>query len=76
MNVRLLYILSISSIGVFGIARGAWASNSKYPLLGGLRSAAQMISYEVPFGLTVIGALMVAGTASMVEIVKWQQTHA
>lgn len=76
VNVGLLYILSISSIGVFGIVLGGWASNSKYPLLGGLRSAAQMISYEVPFGLTVIGALMVAGTASMVEIVKWQQTHA
>ncbi len=75
VNVGILYVLSISSIGVFGLVLGGWASNSKYPLLGGLRSAAQMISYEVPFGLAIIGALMITGTASLVEIVQWQQQH-
>jgi NADH-quinone oxidoreductase subunit H len=76
VGVGLLYVLSISSIGAFGIVLGGWASNSKYSLLGGLRSAAQMVSYEVPFGLAIIGALMVAGTASMVGIVEWQQQNA
>ncbi len=75
VNVGILYVLSISSIGVFGIVLGGWASNSKYPLLGGLRSAAQMISYEVPLGLAVIGPLMIAGTASMTGIVQWQAQH-
>lgn len=75
VNVGLLYVLSISSIGVFGIVLGGWASNSKYPLLGGLRSAAQMVSYEVPFGLALIGAMMIAGTASMVELVEWQRDN-
>ncbi len=75
VNVGILYVLSISSIGVFGILLGGWASNSKYPLLGGLRSGAQMVSYEVPFGLAVIPPLMIAGTASMVGIVGWQQQN-
>ncbi len=75
VNVGIIYILSISSIGVFGIVLGGWASHSKYPLLGGLRSAAQMISYEVPLGLAIIGALMIAGTASTVKIVEWQAEH-
>ena len=75
VNVGILYVLSISSIGVFGIVLGGWASHSKYPLLGGLRSAAQMISYEVPLGLAIIGALMIAETASTVRIVEWQAEH-
>jgi NADH-quinone oxidoreductase subunit H len=73
INIGIIYILAISSLGVFGIVLGGWASNSKYPLLGGLRSAAQMISYEVPLGLSIIGVLMLAGTASMVGIVQAQQ---
>jgi len=75
VNVGIIYVLSISSIGVFGIVLGGWASHSKYPLLGGLRSAAQMISYEVPLGLAIIGALMIAETASTVKIVEWQARH-
>lgn len=75
VNIGIVYVMSISSIGVFGIVLGGWASNSKYPLLGGLRSAAQMVSYEVPFGMALIGPLMVAGTASMVGIVEWQAQH-
>jgi len=75
VNVGIIYILSISSIGVFGIVLGGWASNSKYSLLGALRSAAQMVSYEVPLGLAIIGAMMVAGTASTVGMVQWQQQN-
>lgn len=73
VNIGVLFILSISSLGVFGIVLGGWASNSKYPLLGALRSAAQMISYEVPLGLALVGVLMWAGTASMVGIVEAQR---
>jgi NADH-quinone oxidoreductase subunit H len=75
VNIGLLYVLAISSVGVFGIVLGGWASNSKYPLLGGLRSAAQMISYEVPLALSVIGALMIVGSASLVSVVQWQAEH-
>jgi len=73
VNIGVLYILSISSLGIYGIILGGWASNSKYSLLGSLRSAAQMISYEVPLGLAIIGVLMLAGTASMVGIVEAQR---
>jgi NADH-quinone oxidoreductase subunit H len=73
VNIGILYILSISSLGVYGIMLGGWASNSKYPLLGSLRSAAQMVSYEVPLGLAIIGPIMLAKTASMTGIVRAQQ---
>jgi NADH-quinone oxidoreductase subunit H len=73
VNIGVLYILSITSLGIFAIIMGGWASNSKYPLLGSLRSAAQMVSYEVPLGLSIIGVLMLAGTASMVGIVQAQR---
>jgi len=73
VNVGVVFLLAISSLGVYGIMLGGWASNSKYPLLGSLRSAAQMVSYEVPFGFSIIGVLMLSGTASMVGIVEAQQ---
>src|SRR5881296_2598368 len=73
LNIGVLYVLSISSVGIIGIMLGGWASNSKYPLLGSLRSAAQMVSYEVPLGLAIIGPLMLARTASMTGIVRAQQ---
>jgi NADH-quinone oxidoreductase subunit H len=73
VNVALLYLLAISSLGIYGIILGGWASNSKYSLLGALRSSAQMISYEVPLGFAIIGVLMLAGSASMVQIVEAQK---
>ena len=61
INVALLYLLAISSLGIYGVILGGWASNSKYSLLGALRSSAQMISYEVPLGFAIIGVMMLAG---------------
>lgn len=73
INIGLVYILSVSSLGVFGIVMAGWASNNKYALLGGLRSSAQMISYEISLGLSVIGVLMYSGSLSMTKIVMAQQ---
>jgi NADH-quinone oxidoreductase subunit H len=73
INVAVLYMLAISSIGIYGLILGGWASNSKYPLLGALRSAAQMVSYEVGMGLSIIGVLMIAGSLSLVDIVNAQK---
>ncbi|MFH0812379.1 MAG: NADH-quinone oxidoreductase subunit NuoH [Pseudomonadota bacterium] len=72
VNIGLLYILALSSLGVYGIVLGGWASNNKYALMGGLRSSAQMISYELPLGLATIGVLMQTGSLSLVKIVEAQ----
>jgi len=72
INIGILYILAISSIGAYGILLGGWASNSKYSLLGGMRSAAQMISYELALGLSIVGVLLIAGSLSMVKITESQ----
>ncbi|HEU5298964.1 MAG TPA: NADH-quinone oxidoreductase subunit NuoH [bacterium] len=72
VNVGILLVLAASSIGVYGIILGGWSSNSKYSLLGGLRSSAQLISYELALGLAVIGVVLTAGTLSLVEIVEAQ----
>jgi NADH-quinone oxidoreductase subunit H len=71
-NVGLLYVLALFSIGVYGIALGGWASNSKYSLLGALRGAAQMISYELPLVLSLVPVVMLAGSFSLVDIVDAQ----
>ncbi len=72
INVGVLYIFAISSLGVYGIIMGGWASNSKYPFLGSLRSAAQMVSYEVSIGFVVITVLLTAGTLNLSKIVDAQ----
>ena len=74
INIGVLYVLAISSVSILGIILGGWASNSKYPLLGALRSAAQMVSYEVALGFSIMGVLMMSGTLSLVEIVEAQRT--
>jgi NADH-quinone oxidoreductase subunit H len=72
INVGLLYIVSVASVGVYGIILAGWASNSKYPLLASLRASAQLISYEVAVTLTLVSVIMMAGTLSMVGIVNAQ----
>uniref|UniRef100_A0A7C3SIA1 NADH-quinone oxidoreductase subunit H n=1 Tax=Desulfobacca acetoxidans TaxID=60893 RepID=A0A7C3SIA1_9BACT len=73
INVGLLYVFAMSSSAVYGAVLGGWASNSKYSLLGGLRLSAQMVSYELALGLSVIGVLMLAGSLSLVKIVEAQK---
>jgi len=72
LNVGLLFIFAVTSLGVYSIALAGWSSNSKYPLFGGLRSSAQMISYELSLGLAVVGVLMIVGTLSLRGIVNGQ----
>ena len=72
INVSVLYILALTSVGVYGITLAGWSSNNKYSLLGGLRSASQMISYELSMGLSLIGVLMISGSLNLNEIVEAQ----
>ncbi len=73
LNVGILYIFAISSLGVYGIIMGGWASNSKYPFLGALRSAAQMVSYEVSIGLVIVNVIILSGTMNLTSIVTQQE---
>lgn len=72
INVGVLYLFAISSLGVYGIIMGGWASNSKYPFLGGLRSAAQMVSYEVSLGFIIITVILLVGSMNLQTIVEHQ----
>jgi NADH-quinone oxidoreductase subunit H len=76
INIGLLFVLSVSSVGVLALILAGWSSNSKYALMGGLRSSAQMVSYEVSMGLSIVGALMFARTLSLSGIVTAQQSDA
>jgi len=74
INVGILYIFAISSLEVYGVIMGGWASNSKYPFLGALRSAAQMVSYEVSIGFVIVTVLLTVGSLNMTDIVLSQNT--
>jgi NADH-quinone oxidoreductase subunit H len=75
LNVGVLFIFAISSLSVYGIVLAGWASNSKYPFLGGIRSSAQMISYEISMGLSVIPLFLIIGNLNLSKIVEYQITH-
>jgi NADH-quinone oxidoreductase subunit H len=75
LNVGILYLFAISSLGVYGVIMGGWASNSKYAFLGSLRSAAQMVSYEVSIGFVIITVLLCVGSLNMTDIVRAQEWH-
>src|SRR5512135_966886 len=74
VNVGVLYVMAVTSISVYGITLAGWSSNNKYSLLGGLRSTAQMISYELALGLAMIAPVLVAGSMNMMDIVNHQKT--
>src|SRR5438034_11278661 len=75
INVGILYVFAIASLGVYGIVIAGWASNSKYPFLGGVRSSSQMISYELSLALAVIPIFMVVGRLRLTEVVRYQIDH-
>ncbi len=74
INVATLYVMAVGSLAVYGIVLAGWSSNNKYSLLGGLRSAAQMISYELAMGLALVGPILIAGSMSLVKIVEAQKS--
>ena len=74
VNVGILYLFAVSSLGVYGIIMGGWASNSKYPFLGAIRSAAQMVSYEVSIGIIIINVLLCVGSLNLIDIVNAQKS--
>lgn len=75
LNIGLLFVFALSSLGVYGVALGGWASNSKYSLLGGIRGAAQMISYELSLGLSLVPIVMLSRSLSLVDIVQAQEKY-
>ena len=76
LNVGILYFFALAGTGIVGAALAGWASDNKFSLLGGLRAASQMVSYEVTLGLTIVGAIMVYGTLRLDEMVRWQAENA
>ena len=75
VDIGILYILAIGSLGVYGVILAGWSSNNKYSFLGGLRSSAQLISYEIPLGLSILGMLMCAKSMDLNTIINWQDSH-
>ena len=74
LNIGVLFIFAVTSLGVYGIILAGWSSGSKYSLMGGIRSSAQMISYEISYGLSIVGVILIANTLSMRELVEQQDT--
>ena len=75
LNVGILYTFGIVSMGVYGIVLAGYAANSKYPMFGGIRSSAQMISYEISMGMSVVPVLLIVGALNLNQIITWQATH-
>ncbi len=75
VDIGILYILSIGSLGVYGVILAGWSSNSKYAFLGGLRSSAQLISYEIPMGMSILGIILLSGSLDLSRIIEWQDRH-
>ena len=73
INIAVLFVLAISSVGVYGLILGGWSSNNKFSLMGGLRSAAQMVSYEIPMGFAIVSVILLGGTLSLVGLVEAQR---
>lgn len=75
VDIGIVYIFAVGGLAVYGVILGGWASNNKYSFLGGLRSSAQLISYEIPLGMSILGMVLLAGSLDLNAIIRWQDTH-
>ena len=75
VDIGIVYIFAVGSLAVYGVILGGWSSNNKYSFLGGLRSSAQLISYEIPLGMSILGMVLLAGSLDLNAIIRWQDTH-
>ena len=75
IDIGIVYVFAIGSLAVYGVILAGWASNNKYSFIGGLRSSAQLISYEIPLGLSILGMVLIAGSLDLNDIINWQDRH-
>ncbi len=75
IDIGILYVFAIGSLGVYGVVLAGWASNNKYSFLGGIRSSAQLISYEIPLGMSILGMVLLTGSLDLNSIINWQDSH-